>query len=361
MSVKRILRRIRLDKIAAVDSPCQEHATIAIIKRAPVEGEDAAALRKAVDVAVAAEIAKNAKATPAEIAAIIEKVIEDSLGPKGEAVMKITSKTALRAEIAKFDPEVSPASHVAIIKSAATVLKAEDELPTEGPLAIEKSTQDPELAKALTEIAILKLAPEARTHYDGLDAAGQTAFLAKSADEQKADIAKSTGDDPVVYTTKGGIEVRKSAGAAMIALAKSNDDLSARVEKAESNGDAATFAKRAGTEFPHVAEGTVVAMLKSAQTLGVETDAGKDVLKSLKAMNDGSKGLFKREGSSGSEAAAPAESIAKARQSFASKVDAIAKRDSITKAEAMDVAEVEEPALFAEAYPETEAAEADAE
>ena len=35
---KRRLTRIRLDKIAAVDQPCQEHATVAIIKRAPPEG-----------------------------------------------------------------------------------------------------------------------------------------------------------------------------------------------------------------------------------------------------------------------------------------------------------------------------------
>src|SRR3546814_3169023 len=34
---KRVLNRIRLDKIAAVDQPCQQHATVAIIKRAPAD------------------------------------------------------------------------------------------------------------------------------------------------------------------------------------------------------------------------------------------------------------------------------------------------------------------------------------
>ena len=35
MAIKRRLTGIRLDKIAAVDRPCQQHATVAIIKRAP--------------------------------------------------------------------------------------------------------------------------------------------------------------------------------------------------------------------------------------------------------------------------------------------------------------------------------------
>src|SRR3546814_5387553 len=34
---KRVLNRIRQDKIAAVDQPCQQHATVAIIKRAPAD------------------------------------------------------------------------------------------------------------------------------------------------------------------------------------------------------------------------------------------------------------------------------------------------------------------------------------
>jgi hypothetical protein len=34
MNVKRILSRLRLDKIASVDRPCQEGATVALIKRA---------------------------------------------------------------------------------------------------------------------------------------------------------------------------------------------------------------------------------------------------------------------------------------------------------------------------------------
>lgn len=54
--MKRVLNRIRLDKIAAVDKPCQEHATIAIIKRAPTPGAPPAIVKKTFDEALRAQL-----------------------------------------------------------------------------------------------------------------------------------------------------------------------------------------------------------------------------------------------------------------------------------------------------------------
>lgn len=271
--------------------------------------------------------------------------------------MKITNKAALMAAVAAFDPATSPAAHVGIIHKAATDLNADDLLPEDGPLA--KAKQDPALAKALREISILKMGDPVRKHFDALDEAGQTAFLALSEADQATAVEKANATDPVVYKTAGGIEIRKSDGATAALLAKQLDDTAAEVTvlKAGRSGDA--IEKRAQTEFPNVALATATSMLKTASQLGEDTDAGKDVIKSLKAMNKGSAGMFKSIGST--EAPELAGGIEKARTDFNGEVNKIMARDSIGMGDAMSKARTEHPDLFAEAYPSTaEASEEDA-
>ena len=410
---RRILRRIRLDKIAAVDAPCQQYATVGIVKRAPegplaihkatfeetleaqlvsdrvseafyrafdglwqrnnafrealtdeiADGGDGgtaseaylASVRDLVETAV--EAARNAGDKPTDEA--IEKAIENALvakfSPEETVMLKITDKAGLTAAIEKFDPAKSPVADVATIQKAAKDLGAEDLLPAEGPLAKAKD-ESTALAKAERRIAVLEMPEAIRKHYDGLDEAGQTEFLAKSADERKSIVEKANATDPVVYTTKGGVPIRKSEGATVLALAKQNDEQAEEIAKLR--GD--SFEKRAATEFPHVAKATAVTMLKSARDLGLDSDAGKGILESLGSMNKANDPAFKRLGTSGSETIVP-QGMAKARQTFAGKVDEIASRDKITKAAAMEKAEVEHPELFAEAYPPVEPAEAEAE
>lgn len=422
MTVKRRLTRIRLDKIAAVDKPCQEHATVAIIKRAPENDTTPRGLAKAtfgealegnliagavneaffqsfdglwerndafrealtdelaaggdgstasaayvesvkalVDAAVAE--ARSAGATAADTKTVdkaLSAAADRWLKSRKEQTMKITTKAELAAEIAKFDPAKSPAAHVGIIQKAATDLKAEDLLPADGPLA--KAKPDPELAKMGRELAILKLSPEAKSYFDGLDEGGQTAFLAKSAADQAKDVAAANASDPVVYKTKSGIEIRKSAGDTALALAKQADADREELVKLRGEVSGTTLEKRAAEEYPKVAKNVAVDMLRSVETLGKDTEAGKAVLKSLEQMNKGGERLFKSLGSTeGSGTTAP-EGIAKARTDFDSKVAEIASRDKIGKADAMSKARTEHPDLFKAAFPETaEAAEGDRE
>lgn len=416
MTTRRKLTRIRLDKIAAVDLPCQEHATVAIIKRAPTQAAPAIAkktfdealrgqlvserisdvfwrafdkqyaVREAFREALADELAEGgdgseategftaAMRTIAETAATlareagadvkdtdlesaVEQAVEKWLVQQEEQVMKITTKAALKAAVAAFDPETTPVAHVGIIKQAAKDLNAEDELPAEGPLAVEK--QDPALAKALRDVAILKMAPEVRKHFDGLDEAGQTAFLALSEADQASTVEKANATDPVVYKTAAGIEIRKSDGVTAALLAKQLDETAATLSKVQGGlQDSATEA-RAASEFPNVAKATAVSMLKTAARLGEDTTEGKDVIKSLQAMDKAASGMFKRLGSE--EAPALAGSIEKARTDFNAEVSKIMGRDKIGMADAMSKARTEHPDLFAEAYPETaEASEDDA-
>ncbi len=123
------------------------------------------------------------------------------------------------------------------------------------------------------------------------DVTVQDEFLAKSADERKAalaEVAKKDADaDPVAYTTSDGVVLRKSAGAQVISLAKSNDDLRKRVEKAEAVAETASYEKRVEADFTHLPGdlATRVSLLKAVD--GIEDDEQRKAsLAALKAQSD---------------------------------------------------------------------------
>lgn len=426
MAIRRNLTRINLDKIAAVDAPCQEHATVAILKRKPVSATDPKSIAKATfadaleggmisaavneafycsfdglwqrndafrqaltdELAAGGDGSKASADYVASVKSLVDSAVSEArdagasasdtggidkaltaavdkwLDSRKEHIMKITTKAGLTAAIKAFDPKATTAtSDAAAIKSAAKELDAEDMLPASGPLAkVAPDHRDEQIAKLGREVAVLKLSPAARKHYDGLDEAGQTAFVAKSTDEQAAEIEKASGADPVVYKCKDGTEIRKSDGAAAAMLAKSNDELAAKVAKLEGDLGGSTIEKRAVEAYPNVAKSVAVDMLKSAAQLGEDTDSGKAVIKSLDTMNKAGGKLFKSLGSTDEGEAGAPGGIAKARGDFDAKVSEIAARDKIGKAAAMPKARAEHPDLFKAAYPDTfEASEASTE
>lgn len=479
--VKRRLTSIRLDKIAGVDLPCQEHATVAIVKRAPeklakgskeaiawlkkaialhkkhmagtapttgdageksqklmmeqmenalaeLEGgsepgmamkaimkrsfdealraqlvgerisevfwrafDKQYAVREAFREALGDELAEGGDGTTAtdaftgamrtiaetavklaqeagagadetNLESAVEQAVAKWLKQQETSEMKITTKAALSAAVASFAIAKSSFADGQAIIDAAVELDAIDLLPEGSELAKaadEKKkkfphAKDDKAVKALErEVAVLKMAEPIRKHFDALDTAAQDAFIAKSDADRQAEIDAANSADPVVYKSAGGIEIRKSDGAVAAMLAKQVDEQAATIAVLKSDRSADTLEKRAATEFPNVAKGTAVAMLKTAGQLGETTEAGKDVLKSLAAMNKSTGGVFKSLGST--EAPAVAGSISKAREDFNGAVSKIMARDKIGMADAMSKARTEEAALFAEAYPETAA------
>lgn len=412
---RRRLTAIRLDKIAAVDKPCQHHATVAIVKRAPAgpadvfkqtfqqalgqsllndqvreafygafdnmyEGKDAfrtalideftaggdgsvssdaykAWLTGLVDRAVTTvRAAGAANIAPETIAkAFTDEATEWLDSQQEQTTMNITTKAQLLAAVAKFDPAKDPAAHVTIIQKAATDLDAVDALPAEGILALPTATAPTEeLAVLKRRLDVAEMPAPIRKHYEGLDEPGKTAFIAKSATERQAELDAIEKGDPIVFTTASGVEIRKSDGRAAEMLARENDKLSKKVSELSEGTATASIEKRAAA-YPNVAKETAVSMLKSADQVGVDSPTGKDLLKSLAAMNTGTSGLFKRIGTEGGGDDSGSD-ISKARQTFDGKVEEIKKRDASTLADAMSKARVECPDLYAEAYPEPAAA-----
>lgn len=426
MATKRVLNRIRLDKIAAVDLPCQEHATVAIVKRAPAAGAPPAIVKKTFDEALraqlvsekvgdvfwrafenqwavkeafrtalsdeiaeggdgmtatqaftdamgqlataAADAARNAASTAeTDLESAVEEAVSKWLQQQ-EQPMKITTKAALASAVAAFAIAKSTVAEANDIIDAAVSLDAIDALDANPDLAKmaedggkkkKKGMGDDATVKALQrEVAVLKMAPAIRKHFDGLAADAQDAFIAKSATDQQAEVDQANSADPVVHKCLDGTEIRKSDGAAVLAMAKRNDALSKEIGELREGTTANAIEKRARTDFPNVALAEATDMLKAAAEVGEDSAAGKSILKTLATMNKGRDTLFKSLGTT--EAPEVTGDIKKARQDFDSEVAKVAREEKIGRADAMSKVRAERPDLFEAAYPETAAMDADA-
>lgn len=419
---KRRLKSIRLDKIAAVDLPCQEHATVAIVKRAPGAGAPPAIVKKTFQealraqlvsdqisetfwrafenqwavrdafrtalsdeiaeggdgsvateaftaamqelAAAAAEAARNAASTAeTDLEAAVEEAVSKWLQHK-EQPMKITTKAQLLSAVAAFDMAKSTFADADAITDAAVELDAVGDLPADSPLAKmandkAKTKGDSKTVKSLErEVAVLKMAPAIRKHFDGLPADQQDAFLGKSAADQQAEVDQANSADPVVHKCLDGTEIRKSDGAAVLAMAKRNDALSREIGELREGQAGDAIEKRARTDFPNVALTEASDMLKAAVEVGEDSVAGKAILKTLTTMNKGRDTLFKSLGTT--EAPEIGGDIKKARQDFDSEVRKVASQEKIGIADAMSKVRNDRPDLFAAAYPENAEADADA-
>ena len=192
---------------------------------------------------------------------------------------------------------------------AASVQKHGPELEGE-PMTPEEQKQFDEIKKANERLGkVMLLKAVARTHFDELpDVKAQDAFLAKTEAVQTAEVEKAVADakkaaddaaaeaakaDPVVHTTTDGLEIRKSDGAGVLALAKARDADAVKIaELTEANAGMAkaaaqsTYEMRAEDELKHL-PGTLqqrAALLKAAE--GIEDEeTRKAAVDALKAQN----------------------------------------------------------------------------
>lgn len=224
---------------------------------------------------------------------------------KQENTMTIKTKADLTAAIEKAQAagDKVTVADVTAIHKAATELKADDLLPASGVLAkVAAPTLDDATSIAVTRMVKRDaLSAELRKHYDGLaDDAARDAFLAKSAADQQVDLAKAGGDDPVVYTTLDGVDIRKSADPALLAMAKGRDDDKRELAKALAAGEDAVLEKRATDDLGNIG-GELLgkkALLKAVD--GIADASTKDAaLAVLKAANTAGKGAFVRKGANG--------------------------------------------------------------
>jgi hypothetical protein len=162
------------------------------------------------------------------------------------------------------------------------------------------------LAKAS---ALASLNDVQKAHYGTLSPEAQEQFLGASDDERQARVEKAQGEDPVVYTTLDGQDIRKSAGSVVLSLAKRADEAEKNLAIEKASREREALAKRAQEELGHLPgdESVQVALLKAVEGIPSESDR-KGALEILKAANDGVEKAFETAGTiSGEEGDAEAK------------------------------------------------------
>jgi hypothetical protein len=161
-----------------------------------------------------------------------------------------------------------------------------------------------EKIKALeAELAIAKafgrLNDEEKAYANGLDEAERADFITATK-AKRAEVLKAAADaDPVEYTAADGTEYRKSAGTALISLAKRADDAE-KVAKAERAARAdQELRKRAESDLRHLPGDLEhhVSLLKAVESIEDE-DARNGALNALKAHAGRIAHAFKEAGTS---------------------------------------------------------------
>lgn len=171
------------------------------------------------------------------------------------------------------------------------------------------------VAKAVGELTDVE-----RAFYGELTEADQTDFLAKSAEERTAQIEASQEEDPVVFKSLDGTVFRKSDDARMIALAKSNDELTKQLRKAAADKVDAELTK-AAEELDHLTGdvATKKSLLRAISTLPEAEQ--KAAMEMLVAKNASGAPAFETAGVEGDEAEGTYKDIDEMAKAYAAKND----------------------------------------
>lgn len=168
---------------------------------------------------------------------------------------------------------------------------------------LEKSEKRAERAEKMAELTDVQ-----KAHFGSLSFEAQDSFLGNTPAAREAAVVKAAGNDPVVYTTLGGEEIRKSAGSLLLSLAKRADDSEKElaVEKAARQNE--TFAKSAKETLSNLPgeDSVQIALMKAVAGIPSEEDR-KGVIEILKAANQGVTKAFENSGTSTGSTAGNAE------------------------------------------------------
>lgn len=223
MTEKRILHKIKLDEISAVDVPAQEHATVAILKRQHTETLDEDP-----------EIEKEGPRGPDNLVAPPDG--EPNMPEDTSLEMVLEQHEALKKEIARLK-------------------------------------------------AMLDLEEDERDFVEGMEEeVEKSSFLNSSKEDREALMSKAKDADPVVYTALDGSEFHKSDDSRVVAAVKRADLMEKNLKKEMETRENLEMEKRAKKELSHLpGESKVhVAILKALGTIDDEV-VRQEALNSIRA------------------------------------------------------------------------------
>ena len=336
----KILRKLRLCEISAVDSPAQIGASVVLMKRRDVAKNLGCEYQNPVmltDVEGHAHII-DASSRGGETS--YDKMPGEEYGHSHPWIMSLEGGITIGA--------ANGHTHSVLAKRS-TTQPTGDQTVTDQKNTPTVETLTKQLETATAELAVMKsmlaLNDEQRVFHGTLDEAGRTEFMKLSATDRQARIDAKKGENPVVFKSEQGVEFRKNDDPRLVEMAKRLDDES-KLRKASDEKIARTaFEKRATDEFPKL-PGTMdvkVAVLKAFETIA-DQPTRDAAIAMLKAGNAGVTGAFDSKGVTGGsgEDATPVQ-----------KLDTIAKAIQIEKkcsyVDAYELARVQNPALYEQA------------
>ena len=302
---RNIMRAFKIHEISGVDRPAQSGATVAIMKRdtsSNKRGDLVTTLTSVVDGhqhGITGEPAREIGSEPWIHVGYATSTGED-YGHDHQITMDDEGNFVVGMANGHYHVIENPeALRTAIGKSAPA-----DPAPPGGNAMTEKQLKAriTELKKKLARSQqIIALAGEERTHFDGLSSEyDQDEFLGKSSAGRADDIQKALDADPVVYTTTGGIEIRKSDGRLAEIQARKIDDQDKTLAKLRTQAADSDLRKRAGTLMKNMPgeEDVHVEILRQVEKIEDE-EMRKKALQVLKANDAGISKALQTRGSRG--------------------------------------------------------------
>lgn len=277
---KNIMKEFQISEISAVDVPAQKGAKMVIMKRDYTKEE------------------MDAMSEEDKKKLITQKEEDEDLSveDKKKAAKKGSDQQQKENEMA--DDTKAAEAVAKAVKDATDPLKAELEV-----------------AKALAAMSDAQ-----KAHYEKQDDAGKKAFIKMSEDERKAEVAKASEANPVVYKSADGTEFRKNDDVRLIAMAKRADEAD-KIAKAEIDKRlSAEYSKRAESELNCMTGKveTKVAILKAVDGISDEA-VKKEALELLKAANASMSSAFQTLGISKAKESGPEAELENMAKAYATK------------------------------------------
>lgn len=301
----RVMRKLRIDELSAVDRPAQEGATAVLMKR---KGDETRTTDDYVPVGKRMVLSTVVEAH--------QHMLEDNEDcQSGYTSWTDHSHAWVRHKDGTIEVATSN-GHTHEVQSAATKT-ADPKTPTaksdQQENEMDKATADALVARLEKAEKLAALNDSDKAYLAGLATdADRDSFLALDVAKRKEQVdaaiavakkaaadklAAETDADPIVYTTKSNVVIRKSQGDLVAQLAKRADEQDAIIEKMRADGEAVVYSKRAAAETNNLpgTEAVRVALLKAVDSIqDVEVRKG-----ALAAVVAGNKALAKAFGSIG--------------------------------------------------------------
>lgn len=337
MPKKRVIRKLDLNEISAVDKPAHRGATIDIQKRDQDYDVD-----KALTIGVSAYWYEICCAY--DVKWSIEKfnrLVEKELPLVAMYIQKMYDEYQNEDEEIEI-PEDSALAAFLTEKSLSKLIKTkEDKMSEEA--KTEEVEKELESVKAENErlAKVVGLSAAHKAHYDAIDELEEDVrakFLAMTPEQRdevvskaKTEAEKAAADkDPVVYKAMDGTEYRESDGAHVVRLAKQLDEQAKAGAVAKAKEFDSDVTKRAETEFKHLPGDLDTRKALVASVLKIEDEKTREAaLDSLRAKSAGNAKLSVASGTSVTPSEEEVTDKSEANTALENKAKELAKAENI--------------------------------